>query len=136
MSLPVSCLRKLLCTRLEGAVWRKRYPGYLHDSQAPIVSAPLPFFHLGDVCVDVRGGSEELACVLCLLCAPLPSPGVQASLPGTRCHTWGTGRQEGEKTTLKYPSACPLWKLRIMWLNKTYEINLPVSQRRGHQPFA
>ena len=79
---------------------------------------------------------RELSCALCLLWAPLPTPGVQASLPGTRCQARGTGCQEREKTILKYLSAHPFRKFRIMWLSRTYEINLPTSPRGGHQPLA
>ena len=135
VSLPGSCLRQWLRTWLKGTFLGKRYPAYPHDSEARIVFTPLPLSYHGDVCVDVGGGDQGTFSCSCFLCTPLPSPGVQASLPGTRCPARGTGCQEKEKTILKYLSAHSLWKFRIMWLNRTCEINLLTSPRGRHEYF-
>ena len=99
----------------------------------PLFSHPCHSPAMGTCALMLGVGIKELSRALCLLCAPLPSPGVQASLPGTRCQARGTGCQEKEKTILKYLSAHSFWKFRIMWLSRACEINLLTSPRGRHE---
>lgn len=75
--------------------------------------------------------------VFFVYCAPHSHPqGYRLPCQGPGVKHGALSAEKEKKTILKYPSACPLWEFRIMWLSRTYEINLPTSPGGRQRPFA
>lgn len=136
VSLPVSGLRQLLRTRLEGAFLEKAYPAYPMTHRFPLFLHPCHSSTWGCVCWCVgwdRG--TFLGSLFTVRPTPIPrGTGFLARDQVSSMGHWALRRRK--KTILKYPSACPLWEFRIMWLSRTYEINLPTSPGGRRRPFA
>jgi disulfide bond formation protein DsbB len=80
---------------------------YPMTQRSHCVPPPPVSLHHGMCVLTWEGGRRNFLMPFVCYTAPLPSPGVQASLPGTKCQTWGTECQQREKTILKIPPPPP-----------------------------